>query len=110
MKEQIFLKLREYIANNNKMDPELITMDSTFEELNMDSLDGITVLNDMETEYKITLPNEVVMKMKSVREVVEGLEDYLSKPETHAELTKEYQISQIPQAPKSLDSNQVDPE
>jgi acyl carrier protein len=101
--EDIFLKVRELIATNNKIDPEQITMDSTFEELNMDSLDGITVLNDMENTYNITLPNEVVTQMKTIREVVNGLHDYLANPQAHQEQTKEFQQSQIPTVPKSDD-------
>lgn len=101
--EEIFLKVRELIATNNKIEPETITMDSTFEELNMDSLDGITVLNDMENTYNITLPNEVVTQMKSIREVVDGLHDYLANPEAHQEQTKAFQQSQIPTMPKSDD-------
>jgi acyl carrier protein len=101
MKDQIFYKLRELIATNNKIPPEQITMNSTFEELNMDSLDGITVLNDLENVYNITLPNDVVTKMRTVREVVDGLYDFLATPqakEDHQSL--EYQRAQIPTAPK----------
>lgn len=106
MKEQIFLRLQELIATNNKIPAETITMDSTFEELNMDSLDGITVLNDLEGVYNVTLPNEVVTKMKTVREVVDGLDEFLASPqakENHQ--TIEYQRAQIPQAPKETNDN-----
>lgn len=74
MKEQIFKKIVELIAVNNHIPPEDITMDSTFEELNMDSLDGITLINDLEKEYNIILSNEEATKIKSVRDAVESLE------------------------------------
>ena len=96
-KEDIFDKFRELVSTNNKIPVEDIKMESTFEDLNLDSLDGITVLNDIENQYNITLPNDVVMKMKSVREVVDGVYDFLQTPqakENHQSL--EYQRSQIP--------------
>ena len=97
MKEQIFLKLQEIISANNKIPVEQVTMDSSFEDLNMDSLDGITVLNDLETAYKVSLPNELVTQMHSVRQVVEGLEDFLSSSENNKDTQNlEYQRSQIP--------------
>ena len=80
MKEQIFEKLKEVIANNIKVPKEEISMESTFDDLGMDSLDGITILNEMENIYNITLPNELVRKMASVREVVDNMDEFLKNP------------------------------
>jgi acyl carrier protein len=72
--EHIFSKVAEIIAANNDVALEGITMDSTFEDLNMDSLDGLTLVNELETEFDISIPNEQAMKIRSVRETVESLE------------------------------------
>lgn len=105
-KEEIFLKLQELISTNNKIPAEQITMESTFEELNMDSLDGITVLNDLENVYNITLPNDVVTQMRTVRQVVDGLYDFLQTPQAKEDhQTIEYQRAQIPTAPKPNSNN-----
>lgn len=78
MKEEIFKKVAEFIAANNREIPiEDIRMDAAFEELNMDSLDGITLLNDLENNYKIILSNEEVTTIKTVRDAVELLEKHL---------------------------------
>ena len=77
MTEEIFEKVAKHIAANNDIPVESITMDSTFEDLNMDSLDGLTLLNDLENDYNITLSNEAAMKIKSVRQTVESLEQLL---------------------------------
>ncbi len=61
MKEEIFNKVIELISTNNHISPETITIDSSFEDLGMDSLDGLTLINDLENEYNITLPNEEVV-------------------------------------------------
>jgi acyl carrier protein len=77
MKDEIFQKVAKAISENNKIPLEDITINSTFEDLGMDSLDGITILNELENAYNITLPNEVVTTLKSVKEVVDALDDYL---------------------------------
>ena len=79
MNEEIFKKKVKFIAENNNIPEENITMDSTFEELGMDSLDGLALVDDLEKEYKISIPNEEIMKIRSVRETVEKLEPLLIK-------------------------------
>lgn len=79
MKEEIFKKVRELIASNNHLPPETITMDSSFEDLNMDSLDGLTLVNDLENTYNITLTNEEAAKISTVRQAVESLEIFISQ-------------------------------
>lgn len=79
MKEEIYTRVRELIAANNHIPVEEVTMDSTFEELNMDSLDGITLINDLENHYKIVLSNEEATNIKTVREAVEALEKNIQK-------------------------------
>jgi acyl carrier protein len=77
MEKEIFQKVRELIAANNSIPEESITMDSLFEELGMDSLDGMALVSDLEISFGINIPNEVVLKIKSVREVVESLQKLL---------------------------------
>ena len=79
MKEQIFNKIADLIAENNHIPRENIRMDSTFEDLDMDSLDGLTLINDLENEYNITLSNEEAVKIKSVRQAVESLEKFIQQ-------------------------------
>ena len=80
MKDEIFNKVVELIAANNHIPPETITMDSSFEDLAMDSLDGLTLINDLENEYNITLPNEEAVKIKTVRQAVESLNKFITQP------------------------------
>ena len=83
MKEEIFTKVRELIAKNNHLPPETITMDSTFEDLNMDSLDGLTLVNDLENTYNITLTNEEAGKIATVRQAVDSLETFIAQKTTN---------------------------
>ena len=79
MKEEIFSKVVELIATNNHIPPETITIDSSFEDLAMDSLDGLTLINDLENEFNITLPNEEAVKIKTVRQAVDSLNKLITQ-------------------------------
>ena len=79
MNEEIFQKIAKFISENNDIPEENITMDSTFEELDMDSLDGLALVDYLEKEYKISIANEEILKIRSVRETVEKLEPLLIK-------------------------------
>jgi acyl carrier protein len=82
MQSEIFQTVVRVIANNNGIAPDVITIDSTFEDLNMDSLDGLTLINDLETHYNIQIPNEHAMTIRSIRETVERLERVMAIQES----------------------------
>ena len=79
MKEEIFNKVVEFISANNHISADTITIDSSFEDLDMDSLDGLTLINDLENEFNITLPNEEAVKIKTVRQAVDSLDKFISQ-------------------------------
>jgi acyl carrier protein len=54
-----------------------ITVDSTFAELGIDSLDAIEVLFEVEEEFNLSIPNEALRGMTCVRDVVQGVERLL---------------------------------
>ncbi len=66
------------IAETQRVAPEKITIDSTFEELGIDSLDGINILFTLESEFNIEIPDEAAQNIRSVREMVEGVERLLA--------------------------------
>ena len=62
------------IAKTQKIPAESVTIDKTFAELNIDSLDGINLLFAVESEFDIDIPDDAASKIRSVRERVEGIE------------------------------------
>jgi acyl carrier protein len=64
-------------ADFKKVSPEEITMDTTFEELGFDSLDGLNLVFELEEEFGMTIPDDRVADMKGVRQAVEGIEALL---------------------------------
>ncbi len=61
------------IARSQRLPVESISLDSTFEELKIDSLDGINIVFEIEKEFDIEIPDEGVQNLRSVRETVAGV-------------------------------------
>ena len=66
-------KVIELIAQKKHLPPDSVTLDSTFVELGIDSLDGMDLLFTFEETFKLSVPDEVAQQMKSVRQVTEAL-------------------------------------
>jgi acyl carrier protein len=67
----------QIIARSQRIPVESITLDSTFEELKIDSLDGINIVFELEKEFKIEIPDEGVRNLRSVRETVDGVQQLI---------------------------------
>ena len=61
------------IAKAQRIPAETITLDSTFEQLKIDSLDGINIVFALENEFGIEIPDEGAQNLRSVRETVDGV-------------------------------------
>src|SRR5262245_19377963 len=72
-------RIVDIIAKKKKIDPAVISQASTFQELGIDSLDGIDPVFTFEDELNISIPDHVVQKMKSVGQVTEALREVLAK-------------------------------
>jgi len=66
-------KVVEVITREQHLPPGTVTLNSTFGELGIDSLDGVNILFALEEEFKIDIPDAVAQNMKSVAQVVDGL-------------------------------------
>ena len=78
--DQLEQQVIEIIAKKKKLDPSTITLASTFQQLAIDSLDGMDLVFTFEDTFNISVPDNVVQQMKSVSDVVNGLRQELSKP------------------------------
>src|SRR5271165_6091354 len=61
------------IAETQRKDPAQVTIDSSFEELGIDSMDGVNIVFALENEFDINVPDEEVKNIRSVRDMVEGV-------------------------------------
>ena len=79
--ETVAQRVIRVFATFKKVPPEEIRMDTTFEELGLDSLDGLNLIFELEEEFDIVVPDDRVQSMKSVSEVVDGIEGILANPD-----------------------------
>jgi acyl carrier protein len=77
-------KVIAVIAKTQRIPPDSLTIDSSFEELNIDSLDGINIIFAIENEFSVNIPDEGVQNLKTVRQVVEGVYGLLLKKQSDA--------------------------
>lgn len=61
------------IAETQHLDREKVTIDSSFADLNIDSLDGMQILFALENEFDINIPDEAAREIRGVREMVDGV-------------------------------------
>jgi len=66
-------RVRGIIATAQHLPPEKVSAESTFEELGIDSLDGINILFAVENEFNINIPDEAAQNIRSVPDVVDGI-------------------------------------
>lgn len=73
MAETIQDRVLRVIATTQRIPLERVTPESTFEELGIDSMDSINILFDLESEFDIEINDEDAKKIRTIREMVEGV-------------------------------------
>lgn len=66
-------KVMSLIAAVKRIPREQVTLDSSFEELAMDSLDNMNLLFEVESSFNISIPDEEARAIRNVRQVVDGV-------------------------------------
>jgi acyl carrier protein len=66
------------IAKAQHIPADSLTIDSTFEELKIDSLDGINIVFAIEEEFGIEIPDEEAKQIRTVRDVADGVDKLLA--------------------------------
>jgi acyl carrier protein len=79
MSDDILQRVIKVVAEAQKLPIETVTVDSTFEELAIDSLDGIQLLFHLETEFDINIPDEAARQVRGIKELAEGVEKLVAQ-------------------------------
>lgn len=74
MKKDIEQTLKASIAKQKMISMEDITLDSSLEALGISSLDSISLVFDIEDKYGVEIPNEALKKVRTVRDIVDGVD------------------------------------
>ena len=77
--EDLQARVIKVIAKTQRIPPETVSIDSTFEELKIDSLDGINLIFALESEFNVDIPDENARSIQSVRQMAEGIVQLLAQ-------------------------------
>lgn len=94
MPDQLIERVASVIAKTQHIPRESVTVDSTFEELKIDSLDGINILFALEGEFDVDIPDDAAKQIRSVREMVDGIEKLLAAKQQATQPEATQQITQ----------------
>lgn len=72
--DDIEARVIELVARTKSLPPSDVLMDSTFDELQIDSLDKINLSFAVEEMFSIEIPDESLNSLKTVGDVVRGVE------------------------------------
>jgi acyl carrier protein len=67
------------LAETQKLPADKVTPDATFEQLGIDSLDGINILFALENEFNINIPDESARLVRDVRQLAEGVQKLINE-------------------------------
>jgi acyl carrier protein len=72
--DDIQASIIELVAKSKNLPPSDVHMDTTFDELQIDSLDKINLSFAVEEMFAIEIPDENLNSLKTVGDVVRGVE------------------------------------
>ena len=72
-RDELAEKVIGIIASRKHLPPERVTLDSTFADLSVDSLDAIDLVFEFEDTFDVNIPDQVAHELKSVRQAVDAL-------------------------------------
>ena len=88
MSESVQERVLRVIAVKQRLPLESVTPDSTFEELNIDSLDRLNLLFELEGEFDIQIDDEEAKKVSNMREMIAGIQHLVDAKEQKEQATE----------------------
>lgn len=77
MRDQLTDRVIAMVAETVQQPPEAISAESSFEELGIDSLGAVALVADIEEAWGVSIPNDDVLRIRSVGEAVACLRQQL---------------------------------
>ena len=69
----------EMVARSKQLDPASVTPGTSFDELQIDSLDKINLSFDVEEHFNIAIPDESLNSLRTVGDVIAGVDRLLAE-------------------------------
>jgi acyl carrier protein len=82
--DDIQAKIIELVAKSKNVPAESVRLESTFDELQIDSLDKINLSFAVEEMFGIEIPDESLNSLKTVGDVVRGVQQLRAAQSTDA--------------------------
>jgi acyl carrier protein len=80
---EVASRVLRIIADNQRKDISLVTIESSFEELGIDSMDAVNIVFAIENDFNVNVPDAEMQNIRSVRDIVEGVQKLVAeKPPT----------------------------
>jgi acyl carrier protein len=77
MDDELTKRVVAVVAATQRIPAETVTPESTFDELGVDSLDGVNLLFAVEEEFNINIPDEDARQIRGVPDMVAGIRKLL---------------------------------
>ena len=77
--DELEQRVRAVVAKNKGVPVDSVSLDSTFADLGMDSLDAVNLLFALEEEFDVSIPDHEARTINSVRGMVTGVEALLKQ-------------------------------
>jgi len=79
MESTITERVIAVIAKTHHVSSDTVKAESTFEELKIDSLDGLQIVFALEDEFDVSIPDDEARKLTSVAQVINGITTLVDK-------------------------------
>jgi acyl carrier protein len=73
MPDDLTARVIRVIAATQHIPAEKITPESTFQELGIDSMDGINILFALENEFDINIPDDAAKEVRTIQDLIAGV-------------------------------------
>jgi acyl carrier protein len=73
MSDNLTQRVIKVVAGVKNVAPESIGLDNSLEELGVDSLDSVSIVFDLESEFKIEIEAQDAAAARTVADLVEGV-------------------------------------
>lgn len=71
----VFEKIQKLICEQLKISEDRVTIDTTIDDLGVDSLDLVELVMDIEEEFYVEVPDDSIETIKTVGDLVKFVED-----------------------------------
>lgn len=80
MSDAVAEKVIASLASVKRIPVEKITLDTNLQEIGIDSLDVFSLLFELENSFNISIPDDQVRSIRTVKDIVEGIKKIQATP------------------------------